>query len=242
MPWFQEACCYWGALFPEVLRRRFSIGKTIAVASLALFLCGIGLLLRHAWGTGVEPWRLIELYVEGMIRENLQLYGQMNISPEQLNLIRENTPQITQFITGIFPALALSGAMLTIWLNVLAGRLLFGGATIVFPDFGDISTWQAPEKLVWLLILAGGMVLAPWDLATTVGMNILIVCCLIYFFQGMAIASFLFKRKRVPVFFRWLFYVLIAIQQYMAILVIAFGLFDIWIDFRKRIGKTDVQV
>jgi hypothetical protein len=35
---------------------------------------------------------------------------------------------------------------------------------------------------------------------------------------------------------------LIVVQQYMVILVIAFGLFDIWIDFRKRIaGITDVH-
>ena len=35
---------------------------------------------------------------------------------------------------------------------------------------------------------------------------------------------------------RWLFYVLLLVQQYMVILVIAFGLFDMWVDFRKRIA------
>ncbi len=230
-----------GVMLAEVLRRRYPIGKTIAVASVALFFFGTAALLHQAWLTGTDPWQLIAGYVEGVIGENLRLYGQMNVSPDQIKLIRENTPEITRFITGIFPALSLSGAILTVWLNVLAGRLLLDRPGASFTDFGDLATWKAPEKLVWLLIAAGGMVLAPWDLSVTVGMNLLIVCCLIYFFQGLAIASFLFKRKRVPVLLRWLFYLLLALQQYMVIFVVAFGLFDIWVDFRKRIAGIDVQ-
>jgi len=39
-----------------------------------------------------------------------------------------------------------------------------------------------------------------------------------------------------------LFYLLILVQQYMVVFVIALGLFDIWVDFRKRIkGITDVH-
>ncbi len=85
------------------------------------------------------------------------------------------------------------------------------------------------------------MMLVPIDVIDSVGLNILIVCCLIYLLQGLAIVGFFFRRKRVPLLLRWLFYVLIAVQQYMVILVIAFGLFDIWVDFRKRIaGIKDV--
>ena len=111
-----------------------------------------------------------------------------------------------------------------------------------FPEFGDLTLWKAPEKLVWLLITSGLMMLAPVEILETVGINLLILCCLVYLFQGLAIAGFFFRCKKVPVFFRWLFYMLIVVQQYMVILVIAFGLFDIWIDFRKRIaGITDVH-
>ena len=230
-----------GVLLSEVLQRRYSIGKTIAVASLALSFFGIGFLLSHSWASGTEPWRLIELYIGGVIRENLQLYSQMNISAEQLNLIRENTPQITRFIVGLVPALYLSGVIIAVWLNVLAGRTLFGRVKMAFPDFGDLATWKAPEKLVWLLIGSGGLVLVPGEISTMVGLNMLIVCCLIYFFQGMAIAAFLFSRKRVPVALRWVFYALLVVQQYMVILVVAFGLFDIWVDFRKRITGVDAQ-
>ncbi len=232
-----------GVMISEVLKRRYSIEKTFILASLALFFCGVGFVLYTALLSGVAPWRMVELTIEGIIGENLKLYEQLNISEDQIGMIRENAPQIIGFFTGIFPALALSGAVLTVWLNVMTGRSLLGRNTDLFPDFGDLCLWKAPEKLVWLLIVSGAMTLAPADILDIVGLNLLIVCCLVYLFQGMAITGFFFRQRKVPRMLRWLFYTLIVVQQYMVVLVIAFGLFDIWIDFRKRIaGIKDVPV
>jgi len=85
------------------------------------------------------------------------------------------------------------------------------------------------------VIIAGGMLFVPLEGMTVVGMNLLIVTGLIYLFQGFAIAAFFFRQKQVPKMFRLLFYGLILVQQYMLIVLIAFGLFDLWVDFRKRI-------
>ncbi|MBA4423264.1 MAG: hypothetical protein C0390_09230 [Syntrophus sp. (in: bacteria)] len=231
-----------GVIIAEVLQRRYSIEKTFALASLVLFFSGIGFVLYYALQTGVAPLRLLEMYITGIIKENLKLYAQMDISEDQITMIRENIPEITQFFTNIFPGLALSGAMLTVWLNVLSGRLLLLRHAVGFPDFGDLTLWKAPEKLVWLLITSGLMVLVTVDILETVGMNILIICSLVYLFQGLAIAGFFFRYKKVPVMFRWFFYMLIVVQQYMVILLIAFGIFDLWVDFRKRIaGIKDVH-
>ncbi len=232
-----------GVMLSETLKRRYSLEKTFTLASLTLFFCGVGFVLYYASQAGVAPWRMVEMYIEGTIKENLKLYAQMNISEDQITVIRENTMEITRFFTDIFPALTLSGAILTVWLNVLAGRSLLRRHIGKFPDFGDLALWKAPEKLVWLLIVSGSMTLAPIQILDTAGVNILIVCCLIYLFQGLAITSFFFRHKQVPVIFRWLFYVLIVVQQYMVILVIAVGLSDMWIDFRKRMtGIKDAHV
>ena len=230
-----------GVLLAEVLYRRYSIEKTFVIASLSLFSCGIGFLLYSAFLSGAPPWQTLELYIGGIIAENIRLYEQLDISADQIALIRENASQIAGFFTVIFPALALSGAVLTVWLNVLAARSLLGQYAKEFPDLGDFTLWKSPERLVWLLIAAGGMMLVPVGVFDGVGLNILIVCCLIYLLQGLAIVGFFFRRKRVPLLLRWLFYLLIAVQQYMVVLVIALGLFDIWVDFRKRIaGIKDV--
>jgi uncharacterized protein YybS (DUF2232 family) len=225
-----------GVLLSEVLRRHLSVEKTFLLASLALFCCGAGFVLYHALLSGIAPWRMLELYVGGIVLENIKLYAQLNISEEQIRVIRENVPQITRLFTGIFPALAFSGAVFTVWVNLLAGRILFRRNGVAFPDFGDLAAWKAPEKLVWILIAAGGMVIVPMEGTAILGMNFLILCGLVYLFQGLAIAAFFFREKRVPVMVQWLFYVLLLVQQYMLIIVIAFGLFDMWVDFRKRIG------
>jgi hypothetical protein len=41
--------------------------------------------------------------------------------------------------------------------------------------------------------------------------------------------------KRVSIFLKVLFYVLILIQQYLLLFVMVLGLFDLWADFRKLI-------
>jgi len=225
-----------GVLLAEILKRNFSVEKTFVLASLALFCGAAAFFLYHAARTDVTPWQMVERYVSQIVRENIKLYSQLNLSEEQVSLIRESAPQITDFFTGIFPALALTGAVLTVWFNLLVGRRLFRISGLPFPDFGDLAAWKAPEKLVWLPIAAGCMVLVPIDGFGIVGINLLIVCALIYLFQGLAIASYFFREKRIPAMIRWLFYALILIQQYLLIIVIAFGLFDMWVDFRKRIG------
>jgi uncharacterized protein YybS (DUF2232 family) len=229
---------YTGVMIAEVLKKKYSLDKSVISASLALFGIVIGFIGYQALRAGISPWLLLERHVANLIRENIKIYTQLNIADEQIRLISDNVPQIVDFFTGIFPALALSGAVITVCLNVLAVRRLLKQSCLLFPNFGDLALWKAPEKLVWALIAAGGMLLAPLDILNTIGMNLLIICCLIYLFQGLAIVGFFFRRKGVPNVLRWLFYFLILIQQYMVIFVIALGLFDVWVDFRKRIAGT----
>ena len=232
-----------GVMLSEILKRRYSVEKTFAIASLMLFFCGVGFVLYHALQAGVAPWRMVEMTIEATIKNNLTLYAQMNIPEDQLSMLRANMAEITRVFTDIFPGLTLCGAILTVWLNVLAGRSLLRRGIGGFPDFGDLTLWKAPEKLVWLLIVSGVMTLAPILVLDMIGINVLIVCCLIYLFQGLAIAAFFFKQKQVPVVFRGLFYMLITVQQYMVIFIIAVGLSDLWIDFRKRMtGIKDAPV
>ena len=86
-----------GVLLSEVLKRNFSVEKTLLFASLALFCCGTGFVLYHSFRSGIAPWRMVETYVARMIEENIKLYAQMNISDEQVQMIRENAPPTHPF-------------------------------------------------------------------------------------------------------------------------------------------------
>ena len=224
-----------GLVLSEIIKRNLSFEKTVLAAALLLFSCGVGFILYNSYRANIAPWELIENYVAIVVKENLEFYKKLNIPQEQIEMLKEKTPQITRFFAGIFPALGISGSVVTVWANLLAGQMLFRLRGIPFPDFGDLTTWKAPEKLVWVLIAAGGMLFVPVEGIIILGMNLLILTCLIYLFQGLAITAFFFRKKQILRMFRVFFYGLIIIQQYLLIFVIALGLFDLWIDFRKRI-------
>jgi uncharacterized protein YybS (DUF2232 family) len=228
-----------GFLLAEILRRNYSFEKTVLTAALFLFFCGSGFIVYSSWQANIAPWELIERYVAAVIKENIELYSQLNISQEQIKTIRENTSQITRFFAGVFPALGISGSVFTVWINLLAGQMLFRVRKLSFPDFGDLTLWAAPDWLVWIFIAAGGMLFVPVEAVVIVGMNMLIIACMIYMFQGLAIAAYFFKKKQTPRMFRFFFYGLIMVQQYMLVIIVALGLFDLWVDFRKRIKDVN---
>lgn len=224
-----------GMMLAEVLRRPWPVERTMIIPVAVLVACGGCLLLLQGYQTGQPPLRLIESYILGSIGENIKIYEQMDISSEQLTLIKDHAGPIAALLTRIFPAMLLVGASLFIWLNILAARHLFQKHGLHYPEFGDLTRWKAPEKMVWLLIGAGGMLLVDADAVKYTGLNLLIICLFVYLYAGLSVTGYFFKVKRVPVFFKVLFYVLIMIQQYLLLLVMALGLFDLWADFRKLI-------
>jgi uncharacterized protein YybS (DUF2232 family) len=224
-----------GIVLAEALRRSLPIEKTLMLPLMVLLTCGGCLLLLHGYQTGQAPWQLIGSYVSNSIRENIKIYEQLDISSEQITLIKEYAEQIAHLLTRIFPAVILVSTSLCLWINILAARSLFKKHGLDYPDFGDLTRWKAPEKTVWLLIATGGLLLIPLTAVKYTGLNLLIVCLFIYLCEGMSIIGYFFKVKRVPAFFKILFYVLILIQQYLLLFVIALGLFDLWADFRKFI-------
>lgn len=224
-----------GMMLAEVLKRPWPIEKALLVPLAAVLAC-FGLLLGlHGYEAEQPPWQLIEGYILSGIKENIQFYEQMNISSEQLMLIKDHAGQIAALLTGVSPSLFLVGAGLLIWLNLMAARRLFKRQGLPYPEFGDLTCWKAPEKMVWLLIGAGVLLLVDIAMVQFIGLNLLIICLFVYLCAGLSVVGYFFKMKRIPFFFRILFYVLILIQQYLLLVVAALGLFDLWADFRKLI-------
>ena len=224
-----------GMIFSEILKKKYSIEITILLPVIALLIVWSSFIFYQSTASGVAPLYLIESYINSNIQESIQFYAKMDVPDETLNLIRDNAKQIAGFFINIFPAIALISVTFAVWLNILSGKEIFRKNALSYPDFGDLSQWKAPEKLVWLLIAAGGTLLAPVDLIRFAGLNVLTVCLFIYLLHGLAIVSFLFRTKNVPRLLRAFFYILIFVQQYFTIVIVATGLFDLWVDFRKHI-------
>jgi uncharacterized protein YybS (DUF2232 family) len=228
-----------GVTLAEMFRSGGSIDKTIlfpVTVLLALFLAFLG---YESYHTGQMPWHLVETYIMKAIQDNVRFYESQGFSPEMINLIKNDMPRITKFFVGIFPSFFYIMASFTVVINTLAGRALLQIKQLPYPEFGDLTTWKAPEKLVWILIISGGSLLVPMNVVKVAGMNLLLICLFIYVFQGFAIVAYVFKRKNVPWFLRFTFYFLIFMQQYLILIISIFGLFDLWVDFRKYVKMKD---
>jgi uncharacterized protein YybS (DUF2232 family) len=72
-----------------------------------------------------------------------------------------------------------------------------------------------------------------------VGMNVLLLVSLVYLVQGLGIMVFYLNRTSMPLIFRSLAYIFLLIQPLLLLGVAAFGLFDLWFDFRRTGNKRE---
>jgi uncharacterized protein YybS (DUF2232 family) len=96
-----------------------------------------------------------------------------------------------------------------------------------------LNRWQAPELLVWAVIISGLGLFLPVSAVKIAGLNALIALLPVYFFQGIAIVSFFFEKKQVPRMVKVFVYGIIALQQIFLLVVVGLGFFDTWLNFRK---------
>jgi uncharacterized protein YybS (DUF2232 family) len=149
------------------------------------------------------------------------------------------TPQgetLARAMMAVFPGLMIMGTMLVAWANLMMGRFFLARTMSLPPPLDDFKGWRAPERMVFALILGGFGTYVFQGGLQIVAINILMVVCLIYFFQGLSIVAFWFDRKSVPLAMRIVVYTLMGLQQYLVVVVAAVGLFDLWFDYRKLKG------
>jgi uncharacterized protein YybS (DUF2232 family) len=227
-----------GLFMAQCAVRNFSIEKTIVypvifvVAAICFFFIYEGYILS------TDPWLLVKKNIAASIAELVKQYSQLPISAENINLIKDNENNMINDITRMFPSIVIISATLVIWINFILGRNYLGKAGIIFTGFIALARWKVPDFIIWIFIVSGALLFMPYENINFFGSNIFLVTCFIYFLQGLAIVSFFFQIKNAPYFLRFLFYFLIAVEQFFMIPIItAVGLFDIWIDFRKFFQK-----
>jgi len=209
-----------GVILSEIIRKNYSVEITIIFPVMVLMILWFSFIIFQSLSLGKQPWLLVEDYIGKNIQESIQFYAQLDIPMEQIDLAKNNIEQITHF---------------TVWIDILAAREIFQKNRMWYPDFGDLSRWKAPESLIWFLIANGVLLLIPVEWARILGFNLLLICLFVYLLQGLSIIGFLFKTKNVHRLFRIPCYFLIFAQQYIILLVIAVGVIDLWVDFRKFI-------
>lgn len=230
---FVAALILLGFLMGEFFERRFCVELTLGLTCLSVFFT---ITVTVALYSSTQDRSLVQWvsdYVAHNLRLTLQIYESMGISPENMYRLTRSLDDIQYAVVRLLPSLILTGALFVSWVNLLLARPVFLVKGLHYPDFGALNRWKAPEPLVWGVIGCGLVIFVSGASLKIIAINGLIVLLGIYFFQGIAVVSFFFEKKRLPLFFRVTFYTLICIQQFFLLLVIGLGFFDIWINFRK---------
>ncbi len=226
-----------GLVLPEMFELNLSVEKTVAMTAGVVITMGGIMLALYSLLLATTPWVVVSNYLEKSAKLALVMYSEMGASEENIGVAVQSLERIIYVVLRIIPAIVTVATLFVVWSNLILARLLLQGKQLVYPDFGRLNQWRAPEPLVWVAIASGALILFSNPGLKMLGINGLIVIMMIYFFQGIAIISFYFEKKQFPTVLRVLLYGLIAMQQLLLVVVIVVGFFDMWIDFRRE-GKV----
>jgi len=171
----------------------------------------------------------------------IQTYVDAN--PDQPNALelKAYARVFTSTISKIYPSLMIVGIGFAVWLNVIIARPLFRMGNLAYPEFISMDRWEAPDHLVWGLIISGFALFLSSVGIQFLAINALIVILAIYLFHGLSIIVFFLNKYHVPSWIRLGIYFLIVVQQLFLAVLTCVGLFDQWIDFRKIHRRADSQ-
>jgi uncharacterized protein YybS (DUF2232 family) len=190
--------------------------------------------------TNTNPYSETLAVIDKIIASSSEIYQQStDTSAETAFQIEKAIEQIRQIIPVIFPALLMITVVTTVWINILIGIWLLkkhGGMTPC--QWTEYSLWRLPDQLVWVVIAAGIGLLLPAQPISHISLNLILVLCTLYFFQGMAILTYYLAKWAVPKPFRYFIYLLVCIQAYGMLFLAFAGLLDVWFDFRKKQQET----
>lgn len=222
-----------GFMMGEFLAMNLSVEKTILYTCSAVIVSGFFGLVLYSNVSSMGISVLVSDYIAKNLELTMVLYESMGVSDESLVQLSNSLEQIHYVLVRIVPAMVIGSTLFVAWINLLLARGILTAKGVFFPDFGRLNHWKAPDALIWLFIGCGGMLLMPGNSLKMLGLNGLMILLTVYFLQGIAVVSYYFEKKRFPRALRLFLYTLIALQQFILLLIIGLGLFDIWLNFRK---------
>jgi len=221
-------------IMAETLRLGFSFDRCVGFSASGSTLLSIFLLLVSFSGSEEPLSVFFKKHFEANIQQSLDSLKTMGESAADLAEMKRFADKASETFAVSFPAIIAIGSLITAAINFFLVRFLmvrFHGPSISPPE--KFSEWILPEQMVWPLLLSGAAVVLTEGMLDVLGLNVLLVLLVIYFFQGWAIIARFFEIKNVPGILWALALLLILVQPILIGLVIGLGVFDIWIDFRK---------
>lgn len=181
--------------------------------------------------SGNDPQKIALKEISESVSQAIAFYEKSGVKAEDLDILKKSMAVAAELVARIYPALMAIMLTLTAGINMFLIRI-FATRTKRSIRFGTFKTFRLPEHLVWLLILSGSGMLINNPVVTTPALNVLLVLLMLYFLQGLAVMLSTFARYPFANVARIFLCLMLFMQPYLAGLVAAIGIFDLWGDFR----------
>ncbi|MFH1060307.1 MAG: DUF2232 domain-containing protein [Pseudomonadota bacterium] len=220
----------------ECLARRLPDTWALGLAAAAAVAVLLAVTLGGALMGGQDLGLAWQAYWSQEVNGALGLYGsQPEVDATRVEEVRQVLISTGRWLYHLAPGVLAAGALLMAWANLILLRAIAARRDPQAPR-QNLALWTAPEPLVWVLILAGAVMWASDGLLFWVGVNLVVILGVVYFFQGLAVMAYWLEKKNAPKLLRYGLYLLIAVEAFLAVGVALAGLFDLWFNFR-RLGK-----
>lgn len=233
-----------GFFLGECIEKHLGIEKILIYTCLATVGICMAVIAVYAASSGKGIFELISEYMSRNLELTMALYQEMGVDSEKIDQFKAALPRVHYILTRVLPAIVTVMMISVIWINILIIKKVLARKEIQVKSLEHLNTWKAPEYLVWVTIGLGILLFVPHTGIKLFGLNAILMLMLVYFFQGIAIVSFFFKRKGFPLILRLFFYCIITIQTIFLLIVVLLGFFDTWFNFRKldAIGNSPNKI
>ncbi len=224
-----------GAVLPWLLNRGMAWDKATVIVLWAMVAVSLVGLLTVSAVSGQSPVAMAGDLIGREIAQTKTAMQEMlavaDMTVDQRQDVNAAIEGMAAFLQQAYPGIAMTVAgLMTLGLVFLLSLFARGRYTVPGRAFPE---WKAPEQLVWVLIVAGFLVVFADGLPATFALNLLVILLPVYFLQGLAVIDCFFRRKAFSPIFRAIGYVLVTLVNPLPLLVTGIGVFDLWADFRK---------
>ncbi len=238
---FLYFCYYWliGLFLGEGSAKRsgiFRLSGTAITSTLAVLGIVFVQLYSDSYGNIVQGIR--NFIMQGMDQAISLQSGVAALSPQQLAYLAAEKASIADFMLKIMPSGVVVFSILVLSVTLLLTNAVTkrsGGLQYL----GNVAMKELPFWPVWSVIACGLAFLADSyvvhnEYLRFAALNGLFCCAGFFFIQGCFVITFWMQRFKSP-FLRLAVYGLIfAFMQFMGLVLIALGLSDNWVGFRKK--------
>lgn len=177
-------------------------------------------------------------YMTKAVEQLIAMQDERGADNLELVYLKSNVDELIRYTLYLLPAFLFSSLACLYVLNLVLAKRLFAP---FFPSLVrfKLTTFRVPFSFVWCVVATIVVFLlnvkffnnAPAHFLTV---NVLIVICTAYFFQGFAIFMHFLDDKRIFGFMRLGVYMLFLVfLQASMLFFISLGFFDNWMDVRK---------